>query len=104
LMGVTAFEWSSKLHRPMHELGLYDWRTNIELGAAYLRFLHERMGSWPMALAAYNWGPTTVVRAVRANNRHLPDRMCAYEKRVAKQYRRMLKAAGVDHAQLPHAI
>ena len=31
--------------------------------AAYLRDLHERFGSWPLGLTAYNHGPTGVERA-----------------------------------------
>jgi membrane-bound lytic murein transglycosylase D len=31
--------------------------------AAYLRALHSRFGSWPLALTAYNHGPTGVERA-----------------------------------------
>lgn len=90
----TAFEWSNRLNQPMHELGLFDWRTNIELGAAYLRFLRDRMGSWPLALAAYNWGPTRVYQAYKENGRHLPKKMRGYERRVSKAYQSLQQAAG----------
>jgi hypothetical protein len=91
----AAFESSSRIKLPMHQLGLFDWRTNIELGAAYLRFLRDRMGSWPMALAAYNWGPTRVVNAVREHH-GLPKQMRAYEHRVSKAYHSLSVSAGKD--------
>lgn len=93
LMPPTAFEWSGKLKQPMSDLGLFDWRTNIELGAAYLRFLRDRMGSWPMALAAYNWGPTKVYRAVKEHGR-IPVKMRAYERRIGKAYAKLARGAG----------
>ncbi|MCC6812274.1 MAG: transglycosylase SLT domain-containing protein [Deltaproteobacteria bacterium] len=98
----TAFEWSGRLQQPMHVLGLYDWRTNIELGAAYLRFLRDRMGSWPMALASYNWGPTTVKRAVKEHG-GLPKKMRGYERRVSKAYQRLVEAAGAKQNSAPLA-
>jgi membrane-bound lytic murein transglycosylase D len=33
------------------------------VAAAYLRDLHEQFGSWPLALTAYNHGPTALERA-----------------------------------------
>jgi membrane-bound lytic murein transglycosylase D len=33
--------------------------------ARYLRRLHARLGTWPLAITAYNHGPTGVARAVR---------------------------------------
>lgn len=102
LMPPTAFEFSGRLKQPMHELGLFDWRTNIELGAAYLRFLRDRMGSWPMALAAYNWGPTKVYRAVKEHG-HLPKKMRAYEKRVGKAYAKLSAGASKHSEEEPIA-
>jgi len=33
----------------------------------YLQQLHERFGDWHLALAAYNWGPGSVQRAIKRN-------------------------------------
>ena len=35
----------------------FDERENRALGRAYLAQMHRRYGSWPDAVAAYNWGP-----------------------------------------------
>jgi len=35
----------------------FDDAQNRALGRAYLAYLYRRYGSWPDAVAAYNWGP-----------------------------------------------
>ena len=35
----------------------FDLRQNRLIGRAYLAKLYQRYGSWPDAIAAYNWGP-----------------------------------------------
>jgi transglycosylase-like protein with SLT domain len=35
----------------------FDARENRALGRAYLAQMYRRYGSWPEAVAAYNWGP-----------------------------------------------
>ena len=35
----------------------FDEKTNRALGRAYLAQMYRRYGSWPDAVAAYNWGP-----------------------------------------------
>src|SRR5438105_15381628 len=35
----------------------FDERQNRALGRAYLALMYQRYGSWPDAIAAYNWGP-----------------------------------------------
>lgn len=47
------------------ELGVLDPlhpEENVQGGARYLRYLHDRFGSWTHTLAAYNAGPTAVTR------------------------------------------
>ncbi len=39
---------------------IWDPAANIEAGAAYLKNLHDRFGSWDLTLAAYNAGPGAV--------------------------------------------
>lgn len=34
----------------------------IDYAGRYLRELHDRFGSWKLALAAYNWGPGNLAR------------------------------------------
>jgi hypothetical protein len=36
----------------------FDGTQNRALGRAYLAQMYRRYGSWPDAIAAYNWGPT----------------------------------------------
>ena len=35
----------------------FDERENRRIGRAYLALMYRRYGSWPDAVAAYNWGP-----------------------------------------------
>ena len=35
----------------------FDARQNRAIGRAYLALMYRRYGSWPDAVAAYNWGP-----------------------------------------------
>ena len=48
-----------------HELGVvqpFRPEDNVRGGTRYLRWLHDRYGSWAYTLAAYNAGPTAVDR------------------------------------------
>ena len=44
---------------------LFDPVFNVQLGVRYLRELIERYDSVPIALAAYNWGPTRIAETLR---------------------------------------
>lgn len=56
--------------RTAKELGVdpTDPMENLDGGARYLRQQFERFGSWPLALAAYNAGPTRVAKLGRIPN------------------------------------
>jgi len=53
---VVAKQYGVPEHR------LYNVDVNLELAARYLRDLYLRFGDWVRALAAYNRGPTRVLR------------------------------------------
>lgn len=46
-----------KFHPELGEAGALDPKRAIPYAANYLRTLRDRFGTWPLALAAYNWGP-----------------------------------------------
>lgn len=50
-----------KWHPNVNPLDPYD---AIDYAGLYLKDLYTRFGSWPKALAAYNWGPTALRRAI----------------------------------------
>jgi hypothetical protein len=56
LMPATAREIGVNPHDPMQ---------NLQGGARYLKEQYDRFGEWPLALAAYNSGPTRVARLGR---------------------------------------
>ena len=59
--GLRVDEWVDERRDPVRA-------TNAALD--YLQHLHDRFGSWPLAAAAYNAGPTRVARLLR---RHGPE-------------------------------
>ncbi|HEX4440935.1 MAG TPA: lytic transglycosylase domain-containing protein [Thermoanaerobaculia bacterium] len=69
LMPATAKSLAKSVLRARYRRAfLYDPGVNARLGAAYLkRLLDEFGGSVPMALAAYNGGPTRIHRIAREN-------------------------------------
>lgn len=64
LMPATAAEQAQKLGIQDYDASrLYDIDVNLRLGCAYLAYLLERFdGQEPFALAAYNAGPSPVLR------------------------------------------
>ena len=67
---------------------LFDAKTNIALGAAYMEYLlNKTNGSLEYALAAYNMGPANMFRAKRENR--VPK---AYSNKVLKEYAKLQKA------------
>lgn len=67
---------------------LFDTKTNIALGTAYMEYLlNKTNGNLEYALAAYNMGPANMFRAKRENR--LPK---AYSNKVLKEYTKLQKA------------
>ena len=67
---------------------LFDAKTNIALGTAYMEYLlNKTNGNLEYALAAYNMGPANMFRAKRENR--LPK---AYSNKVLKEYTKLQKA------------
>ena len=59
----------------------FDPRENVLGGARYLRRLHDRLGSWPRALAAYHAGPGRVEAG------RIPAETHRYVERVLRSWR-----------------
>ena len=70
LSRVGAIGLTQLMPATARELGVnpYDPVQNLVGGARYLRSQFERFGSWQLALAAYNAGPTRVARLGRIPN------------------------------------
>lgn len=65
---------------------LFDPFINIKLGIHYLWTLYTRFGDLPLALTAYNYGPSNVVRWVEAGDQ-VPKK---YADKVLKHYQALL--------------
>ena len=102
LMPVTA-EYLGLSVKPNDERR--DPELNAKACAKYLRQLHKRFDSWPLALAAYNCGPTRVSKLCKARGRSfdaivpdLPSETVFYVPRI---YETILLRTGVDPETLP---
>ena len=49
---------------------LYDPEYNIKVGTHYLYMLHQKFGNMEKAIAAYNRGPTGLVRDLRQGKKY----------------------------------
>jgi soluble lytic murein transglycosylase-like protein len=61
---------------------LLDPVANVRIGAGYLAELRARFGSWALALAAYNMGPSRLSRRIARGNERSP----AFVSRVLRDY------------------
>lgn len=72
--GIWQFIPSTGKHFGMEQNWWYDGRRdviNATNGALdYLQKLHDQFGSWDLALAAYNAGENSVMRAISRNRKH----------------------------------
>jgi membrane-bound lytic murein transglycosylase D len=69
--GLWQFIPSTGTSFDLHQNALRDDRRNIlestRAALDYLQQLHDQFGDWQLALAAYNWGPGNVQKAIAAN-------------------------------------
>jgi membrane-bound lytic murein transglycosylase D len=88
-----------------------DPEKSARAAAEYLRYLHARFGSWPLALAAYNAGEGRVGRAIKATgntdanfpaiSKSLPAETRLY---VPKVLATVAAREGVDPEKLPAPV
>ena len=76
-----------KIHSYKTQKDLFNPRTNMMLGVAYLAYLRGRFGNSYHYLAAYNMGPTALKKRINSGNYELG----AIEKYVTKIQTRTLK-------------
>ncbi|MBI3805459.1 MAG: lytic transglycosylase domain-containing protein [Nitrospirae bacterium] len=79
---VSKVDWKG-------EAPLFDPFTNIKLGIHYLSTLNAKFGDLTLALTAYNYGPTHVVRWVESGE-EIPTK---YAEKVLKHYQEFLGLA-----------
>jgi hypothetical protein len=62
----------------------FDPRENLTIGRAYLAHMYRRFGSWPDAVAAYNWGPGHMESWIRSgrSTQKMPLQVMRYRARV----------------------
>jgi transglycosylase-like protein with SLT domain len=83
----------------------FDERQNRALGRAYLALMYRRYGSWPDAIAAYNWGPGNMnswISGGRAFNK-LPPAVERYRMRVLLGSFLAAPRLGIDQRYLKRA-
>ena len=99
----TAKEVSKKIGESKKNPQLTDPETNIRLGIAYLKQMEKRYkGDRFMALAAYNWGPGNVSKALK-RGRPLPKSVKHYASTILERtvrWQRHFKRAGESAKRL----
>lgn len=68
--GLRVDTWVDERRDPEH---------STRAAVRYLRDLHERLGSWELAFAAYNMGYSNLLRSIRKYNTNDFDTLCALE-------------------------
>ena len=77
----------------------FDEKQNRALGRAYLARMFRRYGSWPDALAAYNWGPGNLDMWISSGRP--TDK---FPQGVARYRARVLVASGLQHAEFGDGV
>ena len=95
--GADPAMWGSAPHGPQGPMQVsaaaasdvgggdrFDETENRTLGRAYLARMFRRYGSWPDAVAAYNWGPARIDRWISGGRffEKLPLAIMRYQTRV----------------------
>jgi soluble lytic murein transglycosylase-like protein len=81
----TARATAHKIGLPWNgDATLFDPADNVRLGVAYLEQMVDRFGDLPIALTAYNWGPTRVSGFLKRGEQ-VPE---AYANRVLQTFER----------------
>lgn len=65
--GIAQFAVGTAADYGMSAADRYNPALAIPAGAKYMSYLHRRFGTWPLALAAYNWGMGNLERKGWAN-------------------------------------
>lgn len=99
MLPSTAKEVAARYHISAYkqQQDLYNPRTNMMLGVAYIAYLRGRFGNSYHYLAAYNIGPTALNKRIISGNYELG----AIEKYVNKIQSRTLKIREVSKSRSP---
>jgi soluble lytic murein transglycosylase-like protein len=71
-------------HPQLGEAGALDPTRAIPYAAQYLAQLYKQFGTWPLAIAAYNWGPGNLKRDTADGVLELPSETRDYVAEVTK--------------------
>lgn len=97
IMPATAHWLAEQLGIPYSgPESLFEPELNVRLGVGYLASLYaEFTRSWPLALTAYNRGPTATHRLLAANGGALPERVLqSYANLVLARYYDFVRRMG----------
>jgi hypothetical protein len=99
MLPATAKEMATRYHISAYKTqeDLFNPRTNMMLGVAYIAYLRGRFGNSYHYLAAYNIGPTALNKRITAGNYELG----AIEKYVTKIQTRTLKLRESSKSRSP---
>ena len=103
IMPDTARYLAKKTNIDIHSRGLYDPRTNIKLGIAYLKYLEKMFkGNRQRALIAYNWGPGNVGLSIKNRTSppqstiHYAQKIMHHHSKWKQQYMQLASNAGMS--------
>ncbi|MDQ2641277.1 MAG: lytic transglycosylase domain-containing protein [Pseudomonadota bacterium] len=71
-------------HPELGEAGALDPQRAIPYAAGYLQQLQRRFGTWPLALAAYNWGQGNLAKWQAGQIKSWPAETTAYVEEITR--------------------